>query len=171
MLRLIKKFYRYFYKKVYGMEKYLKKQGVHIGKNAHIYSDLSTTESYLITIGDNVTISNNVQLITHDNSVCKIMDDASDVFGEIKIGNNCFIGARSIILYGVTIPDNTIVAAGSVVTKSIKEEGKILAGNPAKIVGDAESFAEKMRPYAVNLDGLSKDERKNITRNANYIKR
>ena len=48
------------------------------------------------------------------------------------IGNNCFIGNRVILLYGVTIPNNTIVAAGSVVTNSIKEPGYLLGGNPAK---------------------------------------
>lgn len=77
---------------------YFKKKGVKIGYNCRLYSDIVTSESYLITIGDNVTISNDVQLITHDNSVIKIIDNATDVFGEIVIGNNCFIGARSIIL-------------------------------------------------------------------------
>lgn len=168
--KMLKRFKWLLYKNTYiarfGFEEFLRKMGVNIGENAHIYSDITTTESYFITIGDNVTISNDVQLITHDNSVCKFMNNASDVFGEIKIGNNCFIGARSIILYGVTIPDNTIVAAGSVVTKSITEEGKILGGNPAKIIGNTADFAEKMKPYAVNLEGHSKEERRQLTMSA-----
>ena len=99
------------------------------------------------------------------------MENASDVFGKITIGNNCFIGAKATIMYGVTLADSTIVAAGSVVTRSVKEEGKIIGGNPAKVIGDVKTFAEKMAPYAVNLDGLSKDERRKATQNAKYVER
>ena len=78
-----------------------------------------------------MTISNDVQLITHDNYVIKIIDNATDVFGEIVIGNNCFIGARSIILPGVTIGNNCIIGAGSVVTKDIPPYS-VVVGIPAK---------------------------------------
>lgn len=50
---------------------------------------------------------------------------------DTRIGKNCFIGARSIILPGVTIGDGSIVAAGSVVTKDVPPS-TIVAGNPAK---------------------------------------
>ena len=55
-----------------------------------------------------------------------------DTFGAISIGNNCFIGANSVILLGVTLADNIVVAAGSVVTKSFFENNIIIGGNPAK---------------------------------------
>ena len=51
----------------------------------------------------------------------------------IKIGNNVFIGARSIIMKGVTIGDGAVVGAGSVVTKDVPAN-TIVAGNPAKII-------------------------------------
>lgn len=124
-----------------------------IGKNPRIFSDIMTTEPYLIEIGDNVTISSDVQLITHDNSIIKCNINATDLFGKITIGSNCFIGARSLILYGVTLADSTIVAAGSVVTKSVHESGKIIAGNPAKVIGNISDFADKYAEYAVNLRG------------------
>lgn len=50
-----------------------------------------------------------------------------------RIGKNCFIGGRSIILPGVTIGDSCLVGAGSVVTKSVPSHC-IVAGNPAKII-------------------------------------
>lgn len=50
-----------------------------------------------------------------------------------RIGKNCFIGGRSLILPGVEIGDNCIVGAGSVVTRSIPS-GSIVAGNPAKVL-------------------------------------
>ena len=52
------------------------------------------------------------------------------VNGDCKIGNNCFIGSQSVLANGVTIGDDIIVGAGSLVRKSIKEKG-IYSGNPA----------------------------------------
>lgn len=82
----------------------------------------------------------------------------SDLFGKIYIGENCFIGARSVILYGVTIADNVIVAAGSVVTKSINESNVIVAGNPAKVISTWDKFAEKSKDYAWSLGKVSREE-------------
>ena len=147
------------------LNNYLRRQGMEIGEGTHIFSDISTTESYLIRIGDRTTISNNVQFVTHDASIQKVIPEASDLFGKITIGNNCFIGARAIILYGVSLPDNTIVAAGSVVTKSVCEEGCILAGNPARVVSTCERFAQKNVSFAVNIHGLTEDEKRKLLDN------
>jgi acetyltransferase-like isoleucine patch superfamily enzyme len=54
-----------------------------------------------------------------------------DIGGSAKIGNNVFIGSNAVILPGVKIPDNTIVGAGSVVIRSLKQVGTYF-GNPAK---------------------------------------
>ena len=70
---------------------------------------------------------------------------------EIKIGNDCFIGIRSIILPGTTIGDRTIVGAGAVVKGNIPA-GVIVAGNPAKIIGTVEEYVAKhveMKDYCV----------------------
>lgn len=56
----------------------------------------------------------------------------------IKIGRNCFIGARAMILKGVTIGDHAVVGAGSVVTKDV-EAYAIVGGNPASVIGQASS--------------------------------
>ena len=157
------------YKKVFGLEKYLRRKGAVIGDRCKIYSDISTTESYLITIGSDTTISNDVSFITHDNSVCKVCDDWTDVFGSIAVGDRCFIGSRSTILYGVSLANNTIVAAGSVVTKSVGQEGMIIAGNPARIIGKVDDFRDKMESYAVNLEGLSGDEKRTTISNSRKI--
>lgn len=141
---------------------YLRDQGMKIGNNCRIFSDISTSESYLIEIGDNVSISGHVTLITHDASIQKVIPGVTDLFGRIKIGNNCFIGHGVTILYGVTIPDNTIVAAGSVVTQSVAEPGKIIGGNPAKVIGTREDFGEKYREYAVNIKNLTPEEKRSL---------
>ena len=135
------------------LPKWFRKHGVKIGDGCCIYSNILTPESYLISIGNYVTISNNVQLITHDNSIDKVLLDRSDILGEITIGDNCFIGAHSIILPGVTLGNNTIVGAGSVVTKSFTESEIIIAGNPAKIVGSWNKFGEKYKNIAFDFSG------------------
>lgn len=143
---------------------YFRNKGIKIGKNCKIYSNIITGESYLITIDDNVTISNGVQLITHDNSVIKILKGSTDVFGEIKIGRNSFIGAKSIILPGVTLGENILVGSGSVVTKSFKTNGIIIAGNPAKKIREIDKeYIEKVSKNALNIEGLnSKSKREKI---------
>ena len=62
--------------------------------------------------------------------------------GQIKIGDNVFIGSNSIILYDVTIGNNCIIGAGSVVNKSIPS-GSVAAGVPCKIIGSFDEYKKK----------------------------
>ena len=153
----------------------MRREGMKIGKDTHIYSNISLSEPYLITIGSNCTISTNVSFLTHDASIGLFMDggrkEFSDICGYITIGNNCFIGANVIVLYGVTIPDNTIVAAGSVVTKSISSSGCVIGGNPAKIIGTIDEFLKKGRPWFLSIDGLNKKEKKEAIINSGKLVR
>lgn len=131
-------------KKAYEiMNNYYRRGGAHIGNGCAVLSTLDNCEKQLIYIGNNVTISSEVTFVTHDASLSKHTGRLGALFGKIQIGNNCFVGQRSTILYGVTLADDIIVAAGSVVTKSFLEKGCIIGGNPARIIGDAKSFAEK----------------------------
>ena len=127
--------------------------GVNIGDNVRAFSPITSAEPYLISVGDNVTVSTGVRFITHDNSVIKIYDDATDVVGSIKIGSNCFIGANAIILPGVEIADDCVIGAGSVVCKSCNTCGAVLAGNPAKVIGSTELMRNKYFPYRFNFAG------------------
>lgn len=135
------------------------KQGVKLGKNCHINSNILTGESYLIELENNVTISDHVSFVTHDNSISKINKGkgGSDIFGRIKVGDNCFIGAHAILMYGVTLADDIIVASGSVVTKSFNEKRIIIGGNPAKIISTWDRFAEHVLEKACNKQSLLKD--------------
>ena len=88
-----------------------------------------------ITIGNQVSIASFVSIIS-ENHVLKPEDNnpmAELSFKEVKIGNNCWIGEKAIILPGVSIGDYVIVAAGAVVTKDVPSYS-IVAGNPAKVV-------------------------------------
>jgi len=61
--------------------------------------------------------------------------------------NNVFIGAKSVIMYGVKIGPNAIVAVGSVVTKDVPE-GCVVGGNPAKVIGKYEDVALKRKNWS-----------------------
>ena len=130
------------------MVAYYRKHGVKIGENCLICSNLLTSEAFLISIGNNVTVSTNVSFLTHDFSAHILIPGTSDLYGKITIGDNCFIGSGSIILYGVTLGNNILVAAGSVVTKSFNEENIIIGGNPAKKIGLWEDYRNKYKEKA-----------------------
>ena len=120
--------------------------------------------SRLISIGENVWIASNVEMITHDvahfmlNGM-KIWDKKfKEKVGCISIGNNVFIGANSKILYDVKIGDNVVIAAGSIVNKDI-EDNSIVAGIPAKKIGDFKDFVEKRKISKTNLEVDNKNLR------------
>ena len=131
------------------MIQYYRRKGIQIGENCLICSNIVTKEPRLISIGSNVTISTNVTFVTHDNCIKLIFPEKSDLFGCIRIGNNCFIGENSTILYGCNIGDNVIVAAGSVVANSFNKKNIVIGGNPARIIGSWQQLADKYETKAV----------------------
>lgn len=84
-----------------------------------------------ITIGNNVAISHDVTIM--DSDAHRIYDDNYCMTKPVFIGNNVWIGSRSLIMKGVNIGDGAIVAAGSVVTKDVPPN-TLVAGVPAKIL-------------------------------------
>ena len=84
-------------------------------------------------------------LLTHDGSTWLFNDDKGRRFLYKKtiIKNNVFIGINSIIMPGVVLQDNVIIAVSSVVTKSLPS-GVIVASNPAKIIGDYDIYRAKV---------------------------
>ena len=117
-----------------------------IGDDCYIAIHIWPNESYLISIGNNVWITSGVQIINHDASVSVVQRAMNypgmDKVGKTVIGNNVFIGNRSILLPGIEIGDNCVIGAGTVVTKSIPPNS-VVAGNPMRIVSSFTSYAEK----------------------------
>ncbi len=90
-----------------------------------------------IEIGKNSIIAEGCFLISSNHnykSKTHVPFDRTGLFHKIVVGENCWIGARSMICPGVKIDDGAIVAMGSVVTKSVPKCA-IVGGNPAKIIG------------------------------------
>lgn len=124
---------------------YAKSIGVKVGNNCRVYTTNFGSEPFLITIGNNVTVTSGVKFITHDGTTWLMRDERGRryFYQRISVGNNVFIGVNSIIMPGVKIDDNVIIAAGSVVTKSIPK-GVIVAGVPAKIIGNFKEIETRM---------------------------
>ena len=123
----------------FGSFSFVNPSGIEIGDNVNINDGVvvNATKSKVL-IGNNVTISSNVQIIAASYDPVKFLNSGSNakdhVYSEIIIGDNVWICAGAIILPGVKIADHVVIGAGSVVTKSIKEPWCIVAGNPAKLM-------------------------------------
>lgn len=143
-------------------EKYARHIGVNIGKNCLIATRNWSSEPYLVTIGNNVQVTRNVSIHTHGGANCirKEYPDF-DVFGKVVIEDWAYIGSYSQIMPGVTIGEGSLVAAGSVVTKSV-DPHTVVAGNPARFVCSTEEYFEKNKKYNVGTKGLSGKEKKDF---------
>ena len=145
MKRIINKIVELFYLLTRGRVFSARRKGVKIGNDCRIYITRFGSEPWLIEIGNKVTVTSGVWIITHDGSSWLFNDDKGRRFLYKKtiIKNNVFIGTNSIIMPGVVIEDNVIVAAGSIVTKSVPS-GVVIGGNPAKILGDYNTYKDKV---------------------------
>lgn len=133
------------------MNSYYRLGGAKIGKNCLICTPIHPhRDNCLLEIRDDVVISTDVMFVLHDFSASRVVKGTSNMFGKITIGNNSFVGAKSVIMYGVELGDNTIVAAGSVVTKSFLEGNIVIGGNPAKVIGTWDKLRPKVEMYGNN---------------------
>jgi maltose O-acetyltransferase len=125
------------------------KMGLKVGRNFNRQSGCIIDDSHcwLITIGDNVTLAPRVHILAHDASTKMYLDHTK--IGLVKIGDNVFIGAGSIILPNVKIGNNVIIGAGSIVTKDVPDNS-LVAGNPAKVIGTTFDYINKNRELMKN---------------------
>lgn len=120
----------------------LKKRGLIIGENCYIQMKtiIDPSHCWLIRIGNNVTMAPGVHILAHDASTKRVLGYTK--IGLVTIEDNVFIGASAIVLPNVKIGKNSIIGAGTVVTKDIPENS-IVAGNPAKVIGNTTDYFAK----------------------------
>lgn len=118
-------------------------RGLVVGKNVTIqYSaQIDDVYPYLIRIGDNCSISNQVRILAHDATPFKFTNGYTRL-GKVEIRDNCFIGERAIILPGVTIGPNVLIAAGSLVNRDIPPNSCV-AGVPARVYARFDGLIER----------------------------
>lgn len=127
-----------------------------IGDNFYANFDCIFLDVNHITIGNNVMFGPRVGLYTASHPIDKDVRNTGLEYGKpIKIGHNVWIGGNAVVMPGVTIGDNTVIGAGSVVTKDIPSD-VIAAGNPCKVIrkinnSDKLYWKEKQKQYEENL--------------------
>lgn len=138
-----------------------------LGKNVDIVGGANFgSEPYLITIGDDTTVSFDCAFVTHDAATRVIrhlpgQNKETVIYGPINIGKNCFIGCRSVILPNVNIGDNCIIGAGSIVNKDIPSN-TVAAGTPCKVICTLDEYIEKHKDDFMYIVSKPFEEKKKI---------
>ena len=159
ILKRIKDFY---WRYIATPESYARHIGVTIGKNCFISTRRWGTEPYLITVGNHVQVTRDVAVHTHGGgqAIRKEHPDF-DVFGKVVINDWAYIGASSQIMPGVTIGEGALVAAGSIVTKSVPPH-TVVGGNPARVICSTDEYYERNKIYDMGTKRKSKAEKRHI---------
>lgn len=107
---------------------------IHVGEDFYANFNCVLLDVCPIIIGDNAMLGPGVHLVTPEHPLEAKARNSGYEFGRpITIGDNCWIGTNATIVGGVTLGDNVVVAAGSVVTKSFGND-VVIGGVPAKII-------------------------------------
>ena len=134
---------------------YLRRKGVSIGNDCLICKNVEIgTESYLISIENNVRITENVKFIIHDGDLWLLRNlgmipKNADKIGKNIVGNNVNIGWDCLIFPNVIIGDNFVIGAGAIVTKNVPSNS-VVAGVPAKMIVSIDEYYDKNK-YSILL--------------------
>lgn len=109
-------------------------RNTHLGSNVYANFNLTLVDDTDIYIGDSVMIGPNVTIATAGHPVDPELRRKVAQFNiPVRIGNNVWIGAGAVILPGITIGDDSVIGAGSIVTKDIPA-GVVAVGNPCRVL-------------------------------------
>ncbi|RCX17391.1 maltose O-acetyltransferase [Fontibacillus phaseoli] len=107
---------------------------IYVGNHFYANFDCVILDVCEVHIGDYCFMAPGVHIYTATHPLNPTDRNSGVEFGKpVKIGNNVWIGGRAVIVPGVTIGDNVVIAAGAVVTKDVPN-GAVVGGNPAKII-------------------------------------
>ncbi len=109
-------------------------RNTHLGSNVYANFNLTLVDDTDVYIGDSVMIGPNVTIATAGHPIDPELRSKVAQFNiPVRIGNNVWIGAGAVILPGITIGDDSVIGAGSIVTKDIPA-GVVAVGNPCRVL-------------------------------------
>lgn len=159
-MALLQRIKRTIYAKLSPMG-YAKKIGVNMQGKLYLYGHINwSTEPWLITLGDNVHITDGVRFETHDGGTLLFRNSVPDleITKPITIGNDVYIGNNVIILPGVSIGNKVIIGAGAVVSRDIPSNS-VAVGVPARVIKTADEYYEKIQRESLHLGHLKGQEK------------
>lgn len=107
---------------------------IEIGENFYSNHNLVILDCAKVTFGDNVFIAPNCSFYTAEHPIdFETRNNGLEYAKPIKVGNNVWIGGSTTVLLGITIGDNVIIGAGSVITKNIPPN-TVAVGNPCRVI-------------------------------------
>jgi maltose O-acetyltransferase len=120
------------------------RHGLTVGERPKLIApfDLDGSHCWLISIGDDVTFAPGVRILAHDAST--LLTVGYTRIARVTVGNRVFVGADSTILPGTTMGDDVVIGAGSVVSSDVPD-GTIAVGAPARPIGLAAAYRDKIR--------------------------
>jgi len=134
---------------------HLRSLGMVIGDNTVIYvptkCTIDETRPWMIEMGDNVSVTNGVTILTHGYDWSVFKGKYGDVLGSaghVKIGSNVFIGMNTTILKGVIIGNNVVIGANSLINKDVPSDC-VVVGNPQRVICSIDEYLEKRRKAQV----------------------
>ena len=121
---------------------------VYFGKNIYANFNLTLVDDTHIYVGDATMFGPNVTIATAGHPILpELREQAYQYNMPVRIGKNCWLGAGVIVMPGVTIGDNTVIGAGSIVTKDIPAN-VVAVGNPCRVMRE---IGEHDREYYCEL--------------------
>jgi len=132
---------------------------VHFGRNIYANYNLTLVDDTHIYVGDCTMFGPNVTVATAGHPILpELREKGYQYNSPVRIGRNCWLGAGVVVLPGVTIGDNVVIGAGSVVTKDIPDN-VVAVGNPCRVLREV---GEKDREFyfkdqKIDWDAIQKD--------------
>jgi maltose O-acetyltransferase len=134
----------------------LKARGLRLGSDVYLAPGVTIDPDFcwLVAIGDACTIAPGVRILAHDASTKRHLGYSR--VARVEIGSRVFIGSDSIVLPGVTVGDDAIIGAGSVVRHDVPA-GVVVAGNPAVLVGNTADYVQGHRDQLADAELFHRD--------------